>query len=49
VLAYSALILYLSADIHVLVLIMAVVFILVIGAADVAWDLLVPVSHERTS
>jgi hypothetical protein len=48
-LAYAAVVLYLSADTHVLALIMGVVFILVIDAADVAWDLLVQVSQEGSS
>jgi hypothetical protein len=47
-LAYVAIVLYSAGDARVLVFAMAVVFILVIGAADVAWEMLVQISQERT-
>jgi hypothetical protein len=47
VLGYVAVVLYAAGDARVIVLIVAAVFILLIGASDIAWEMLVQVSQER--
>lgn len=47
VLGWAAIVLYSSADAHAMVLVMAAVFVLLVGAADVAWEMLVQVTRER--
>jgi len=45
-LAYVAVAFYLSGDPKAVVLLMAAIFVLLIGAADVSWEILVTVSRE---
>lgn len=47
-LLYVAATMFGSPDPHQLALLMAVIFILLIGAADISWSMLVQVSHEAT-
>lgn len=49
VIAYVATVFYTAADARVVVLLTAGVLILLIGAADVAWEMLVQVSQEGRS
>jgi hypothetical protein len=46
ILGYVAIALYAAADARAIVLLLAAVFILLIGASDVAWEMLVQVSQE---
>jgi hypothetical protein len=47
VLGYVAVVLYASGDARAIVLILAAVFILLVGASNIAWEMLVQVSQER--
>jgi hypothetical protein len=47
VLGYVAVVLYAAGDARAIVLNVAAVFILLIGASDIAWEMLVQVSQDR--
>lgn len=47
VLGYVAVVLYASGDARAIVLILAAVFILLVGASNIAWEMLVQVSQDR--
>jgi len=48
VIGYVAVVLYTAGDARIVVLLSAGVLILLIGAADVAWEMLVQVSQEAS-
>jgi hypothetical protein len=47
VLGYVAVVLFAAGDARAIVLILAAVFILLVGASNIAWEMLVQVSQER--
>ena len=47
VIAWVAIVFYTASDARIVILLAASVLILTIGAADVAWEMLVQVSQER--